>query len=66
MLRIDQRIPMRDIKFIITNIMQKHIDPAEIIRRNVDLLSIKALTDVFPAKILGHFEKERSGPITKF
>ena len=66
MLRIDQRIPMRDIEFIITNIMQKHIDPTEIIRRNVDLLAIKALTNVFPAKNFGRFEKERSGPITKF
>ena len=51
----DQRVSVRDVKFIIVNIVQEHIDAAEIVGRDIDLLPVKALPDVAGAKDLRCF-----------
>ena len=46
----DQRIAVGDVKFIVVNIMQEHVDTAEVVGRDIDLLPIKALPDVAGAE----------------
>ena len=41
-----QRIAMRNIKLVVINIMQKHIDAAKVISCNIDFLPEKALPDM--------------------
>ena len=46
----DQRIAVGDVKFVVVNIMQEHVDTAEVVGRDIDLLPIKALPDVAGAE----------------
>lgn len=62
MLRTDQRIFTGDVEFIEADIMQEHIDAAEIVRRDIDFLPVEAITNsVLPQHLFG-FQKERSAP----
>ena len=62
MLRTDQRIFTGDVEFIEANIMQEHIDAAQVVRRDIDFLPIEAITNgVLPQHLFG-FQKERSAP----
>ena len=60
MLWIYKRIAMGNIKLVVINIMQKHIDTAKIISCNIDFLSKKSLTHIFFAKNFGKFKQQRS------
>jgi hypothetical protein len=44
--RVCERIAVPNVKFIIVNIMQKHINTAKVIGRDVDFLTEEALPDV--------------------
>lgn len=59
-LRADKRVLVSDIKLVKADIMQKHIDTAEIVGGEVDLLTEKALTDVVPAEYLRRLEQQRA------
>ena len=41
--------------------MQEHIDAAEVVGRDIDLLPIKALPDVAGAENFRRFQKQRTG-----
>ena len=55
---LGERIAMRDVKFVGSDVVQEHIDTAEIIRRDVDLLPEKSLTNMVLAQDLGGFQKQ--------
>ena len=61
MLGADQRVAVGDVKFVVVNIMQEHVDTAEVVGRNIDLLPIKALPDVAGAENFRRFQKQRTG-----
>ena len=56
MLRLSECIFVSDIEFIVINIVQKHIDTAEIVCGNVALLPEKALTHLVFSKNFGGFQ----------
>ena len=62
MLRTDQRIFTGDVEFIEADIMQEHIDAAEIVRRDIDFLPVEAIADRISPQHLFGFQKERSTP----
>ena len=45
--RVSQRVAVSNVEFIIIHIMQKHIDTAKVVGRDVDFLPEKALSHVF-------------------
>ena len=57
----DQRIAVGDVKFVVVNIMQEHVDAAEVVGRDIDLLPIKSLPDIAEAEDLRCFQKQRTG-----
>ena len=40
--------------------MQEHVDPAEVVSRDIDLLAEESITDLIAAKDLFRFQKERA------
>ena len=60
MLRCGQCVLAGDVKLIKANIMQKHIDTAKVVSRDIDLLSIKAISDGIFTKNLFCFQKQRT------
>ncbi len=59
-LRCGQRVLAGNVKLIKTNIMQEHIDTAEVVCRDIDFLSIKAVSDGISAQNLLRFQKQRA------
>ena len=57
MLRCDQRIITGNVKLIKANIMQKHIDTAKIVSRDIDFLPVKAISDGISAQSFFCFQK---------
>ena len=41
--------------------MQEHVNTAEVIGRNIDFLTIEAVTDSIPAQKLSTFQQQRAG-----
>ena len=62
MVGLCERIAVRDVEFVGTDVVQEHIDTTEVVRRDVDLLPEKSLTDMLLAQDLGGFQKQ--GPRT--
>ena len=60
MQRIGQRIIAGDIKLVITYIVQEHIDTAQVIGGNVNLLPIVADTDALRPQNLGSLQQQRA------
>ena len=58
MLRTEQCIFTSYIKFIKSHIMQKHIDTAQVVGCNINLLSIKSITNSILAKNLLSLQKQ--------
>ena len=61
MLGIDQRIPMRNVKLFIVDVVQEHIDTTQIVGRDIDFLPEKAIADILLAQHLGELQQERAG-----
>ena len=57
----DQRIAVGDVKFIVVNVVEEHIDAAEVVGSDIDLLPVKALPDVARAQNLSRLQKQRTG-----
>ena len=60
MLRTEQRIFPHDAELVRGNVVQKHIDAAEIVGRQVDFLPVESVVDVLPAQHLRHFQQQRA------
>lgn len=61
MLRIGERILAGNIKLIKANLMQEHVNTAEVIGSDIDFLTIEAVADSIPAQKLSTFEQQRAG-----
>ncbi len=61
MLGRNQRIFVGDVELIKINIVQEHIDTAQVVGRQVDFLSEEALTDILFAQNLRRFQQQRAG-----
>ena len=61
MLGRNQRILVGDIEFIKINIVQEHIDTAQVIGRQVDFLTEEALPDILFAQNLRRFQQQGAG-----
>ena len=57
----DQRIAVGDVKFVVVNVVQEHIDAAEVVGRDIDLLPVKALPDVAGAENFCSLQKQGTG-----
>ena len=60
MLRRQQGIFMGNVKLIKINVMQEHIDTAEVVCSQVNFLTVKSLTDILFAKNFRRFQKQRT------
>ena len=61
MLRRDEGVLTGNVEFIKTDIMQEHIDTAEVIGRDIDLLSVEAVADGILAENFFSLQKQRAG-----
>ena len=52
---------MRNIEFIKINIVQEHIDTAQVVGRQVDFLTEEALTHILFAQNLGRLQQQGAG-----
>ena len=57
-LGIDKGVLVGDIKLVVVDIMQEHIDPTEVIGGQIDFLAEKALADVILAKDFGCLQQQ--------
>ena len=57
MLGINKGISMGNIKLLKIYIVQKHIDAAEVVGREINLLPKKALADIFFAQYFGKLQQ---------
>ena len=65
MLRIDQRVSPGNVKLVIINVVQEHIDTAKIVVRQIDLLSEETLPDIVLAEDLRKFQQQRSASASR-
>jgi len=63
-LRLGKGIAVGDIKLLIVDIVQKHVDAAEVVGAQVDFLPKEAHADLFLAQDLGELQKQRSRAAT--
>ena len=57
MLRIGQRIAARNVEVIEIDVIQEHIDAAKIVRRDVDLLPVEAVSHILLAENFGKLQQ---------
>lgn len=62
---IDQGIFVRNIKKVVVDVVQKHIDAAEVVGCQFDLLPIKTAPHILLAQNLGKFKQQRAGAISR-
>ena len=58
MLRLNEGIFVGDIEFIVINIVQEHIDTAEVVCSDIYFLPEKALTHLVFSKNFGGFQQQ--------
>ena len=58
---IGQRIPMSDVELLKIDVVQKHVDAAQIVGGQIDFLTEKALPHIILAQHLGKFQQQRAG-----
>ena len=56
-----ERIAKGDVKLVEADIVQEHVDPAQVVGRDVYFLSIEALTHIFSAEDFCEFQQKRTG-----
>lgn len=61
MLRAEQSIFPHDAEFVKLDVMQEHIDAAEVVSGQVDLLTVEATLDVVLAQQFFHLQQQRTG-----
>ena len=65
MLWCGQRVLAGNVKFIKANIMQEHIDAAEVVGCDVDFLTEEAVAHSVPAKNFFCLQKQRTGTVRR-
>ncbi len=55
---VEERVTQGDIELVETDIVQEHVDAAEVVGGQVDFLPVKAISDVFLAEDLGKVQQE--------
>ena len=65
MLRVHKCIFVSDIKLIVVDIVQEHIDAAKVVGGEVNFLTIKTLTNILFAENLCSFQKKRTGTTSR-
>ena len=63
--RVCEGISMSDVEFLIVDVMEEHIDTTEIVGGDVDLLTIKSLTNIVFSEYFSKLEKKRSRSTTR-
>ena len=61
MLRAEQSIFPHDAEFVKLDVMQEHIDAAEVVSGQVDLLTVEASLDIILAQHFFHLQQQRTG-----
>ncbi len=62
MLRLLERVAQCDIELLVVNIMQEHIDTAQVVGRAVNLLPVETLPHILLAYDLRHLQQQRTRP----
>ena len=57
----DQRILPHDVEFVELDVVQEHIDAAEVVGGQVDLLPVEAPLDIVLAQHFFHLQQQRTG-----
>ena len=60
MLRRGERVAMGDVKLIVVDIVEEHIDAAQVVGSDIDLLPVKALPHMIAAQNLSRLEQQRT------
>ena len=60
MLRFKQRIAQRNVEMVIVDIVQEHVDSAEVVGRLVDLLTEETLLHILFSNDFGHLHQQRT------
>ena len=55
---VDERVPMRNVEVVEVDVVQEHVDAAEVVRGDVLILPVESVADVLPADDLGEFQQE--------
>ena len=58
MVGVDERVPMRNVEVVEVDVVQEHVDAAEVVRGDVLILPVESVADVLPADDLGEFQQE--------
>ena len=58
MVRVEQGVSESNVKLLETHVVQNHIDPGEVVGRDVYFLTIKSVEHVLRAENLGKFQKQ--------
>ena len=58
--RMRQRVALRDVEFVEVDVVQEHVDAAEVVRREVDLLSEEAAAHLVLAEDFSELQEERA------
>ena len=57
---VGERVAARDVELIEADVVQEHIDAAQVVRRGVDLLPVEALAHAVHAQDLGELQQQRA------
>ena len=64
-LGVGQGVPVCDVELLVVDVVQEHIDAAEIVCRQVDFLPEEPLPDILLAQHLGELQQERPGAASR-
>ena len=59
--RIGQRVPVGDVELLKIDVVQKHVDAAQVVGGQIDFLTEKALPHIVLAQHLGKVQQQRTG-----
>ena len=58
--RVDQGVAVGNVELLVVDVVQEHVDPAQVVGGQVDLLAKEPLTHVFLAQHLGELQQQRT------
>lgn len=59
---VGEGVPVGNVKLVIVNVVEEHVDPAEVVGGQVDLLAKETLAHHIPAQDLGSLQQQGAGP----
>lgn len=60
MLRRGEGVPVGNVKLIVVDVVEEHIDATQVIGSDIDLLPVKALPHMIAAQNLSRLEQQRA------